>query len=97
MREISLHILDLVENAVRAQSTAILINIITHKKNDLLEISIEDNGPGFNIAEQKAFDPFYTTKDGKRTGLGLSLFREAAQRAGGEPQSAVRCIWAGRR
>ena len=84
MRELSLHILDLVENSIRAQATAILISITVDKKKDSLEISIEDNGPGFDIAEEKAFDPFYTTKDGKKTGLGLSLFREAAQRAGGD-------------
>ncbi len=29
-------------------------------------------------------DPFYTTKAGKKTGLGLSLFRQAAEAAGGE-------------
>ena len=83
MRELSLHILDLVENSVRAGASAILIGITTDSKNDMLEISVEDNGPGFAVPPEKAFDPFYTTKEGKKTGLGLSLFREAAQRAGG--------------
>ena len=83
MRELSLHILDLVENSVRAGASAILISIAVDSKKDVLEISVEDNGPGFEVPPEKAFDPFYTTKEGKKTGLGLSLFREAAQRAGG--------------
>jgi hypothetical protein len=83
MRELSLHILDLVENSIRAQATAVLISITVDQKRDVLEIGIEDNGPGFGVRQETAFDPFYTTKDGKKTGLGLSLFREAAQRAGG--------------
>jgi hypothetical protein len=94
MRELSLHILDLVENAIRAGASAVLISITVDSKKDLLELSIEDNGPGFEVTSDKAFDPFYTTKNGKRTGLGLSLFREAAQRSGGDA-TVARSIYLG--
>ena len=76
MRELSLHILDLVENSVRAGASVIFIGITVDSVRDLLEISVEDNGPGFGVPVEMAFDPFYTTKEGKKTGLGLSLFRE---------------------
>jgi hypothetical protein len=94
MRELSLHILDLVENSIRAGASAVLISITVDSGKDVLEISVEDNGPGFEVPEGKAFDPFYTTKDGKKTGLGLSLFRDAAQRADGDA-SIGRSIYLG--
>jgi hypothetical protein len=84
MRELSLHILDLIENSVRAGASAVFIGIMADSKKDILQIRIEDNGPGFDVAPEKAFDPFYTTKQGKKMGLGLSLFRSTAQRTGGD-------------
>jgi len=41
---------------------------------------IEDNGTGLKVSPEAALNPFYTTKTGKRTGLGLSLFRAAAEK-----------------
>jgi hypothetical protein len=84
MRELSLHILDLVENSVRAGASAISISITADSEKDIMQIDVEDNGPGFDVPAQKAFDPFYTTKEGKKLGLGLSLFSQAAQRAAGQ-------------
>jgi len=42
-------------------------------------VSVEDNGRGLAVSAEAALDPFYTTKQGKRTGLGLSLFQAAAE------------------
>lgn len=81
--ELSLHILDLIENSVRADATVIRVTIAEDPAEDRLEISVEDNGSGLNVTPEEALDPFYTTKSGKRTGLGLSLFRLAAEQAGG--------------
>ena len=50
---------------------------------DLLAITVEDDGPGLAVDPAQALDPFYTTKEGKRTGLGLSLFRQQVEMAGG--------------
>ncbi len=83
MRELSLHILDLIENSIRAQASVISVSVEADAKRDTLRIAIEDNGTGLKVTPEEALDPFYTTKSGKRTGLGLSLFREAAERAGG--------------
>ena len=83
MRALSLHILDLVENSIRAQATTIVIRIVADPAADLLRIEIEDDGTGLKVTPEQALDPFYTTKGGKRTGLGLSLFRAAAEAAGG--------------
>lgn len=84
MQDLSLHILDIAENAIRAGSDRITIEIVEDEKNDKLVVSIEDNGKGMNEETiKKAMDPFFTTKNGKRFGLGLSLLAQAAQQADG--------------
>jgi hypothetical protein len=81
---LSLHILDLIENSIRARASVIIVTISEDPGSDILEITVEDNGPGLSVPPEKALDPFYTTKKGKKTGLGLSLFQSAAERAGGQ-------------
>ena len=83
MRDLSLHILDLIENSIRAEASVISVTIAEDPAADSLAIVVEDNGPGLSVPPEKAADPFYTTKSGKRTGLGLSLLRGAAERAEG--------------
>jgi hypothetical protein len=75
LREISLHILDLIENALRAGATVIAVFVEEEPEKDVLCISVEDNGPGLDVAAETASDPFFTTKEGKKTGLGLSLLK----------------------
>ena len=84
MRDLSLHILDLIENSLRAEASVISVSVLEYPDEDTLEITVEDNGPGLDVPYEVATDPFYTTKNGKRTGLGLSLFRAAAERANGK-------------
>ncbi len=83
MRELSLHVLDLVENSVRAGAGVVAVAVEEQPDRDLLAISVEDDGPGLAVEPEQALDPFYTTKEGKRTGLGLSLFRQQVELAGG--------------
>ncbi len=83
MRELSLHVLDLVENSLRAGAGVVEVGVEEQPDRDLLVITVEDDGPGLAVAPEQALDPFYTTKEGKRTGLGLSLFRQQVQMAGG--------------
>jgi hypothetical protein len=83
MRDISLHLLDLMENSVRAEATLIGLRIELDRTNDMMRIVIEDDGHGLEIPPEEAMDPFRTTKSGQRTGLGLSLFKAAAERAEG--------------
>jgi len=83
MREIALHIMDLIENSIRAQASVIAVVLEVDPGRDRLRVIVEDNGTGLKVSPQEALDPFYTTKRGKRTGLGLSLFKAAAEAAGG--------------
>lgn len=84
MRELSLHIIDLVENSIAAGATRVSIRIVQDHAGDLLRLSVEDNGSGLSVDRDTAVDPFYTTKQDKRTGLGLSLLHAAAEQSGGE-------------
>ena len=84
MEDLSLHILDIVENSVAASANKIEIRISEDKKKDLLSVEVTDNGIGMDKETQKkSIDPFYTTKTVRRFGFGLSLLREAAKAANG--------------
>ncbi len=83
MRELALHILDLVENSLRAGAGVIEVTVDEQPAQDALLISVEDDGPGLAVPPEDAVDPFYTSKEGKKTGLGLSLLKFRAEQAGG--------------
>jgi anti-sigma regulatory factor (Ser/Thr protein kinase) len=85
VRELSLHVMDIVENGVAAGATLIEIGIVEHRKGNRFGMTIKDNGRG--IPEDmldRVIDPFYTTRTTRRVGLGLSLLREAARRCDGD-------------
>ncbi|MCX6564698.1 MAG: ATP-binding protein [Candidatus Aminicenantes bacterium] len=83
MEDLSLHILDIVENAVAADATRITVTINENERRNLLTVRISDNGRGMSKKDaRRALDPFFTTK-GKRTGLGLPLLAQAAEHCGG--------------
>jgi signal transduction histidine kinase len=84
MYDLSLHLLDIIENSIAADATRIDILIIEQSKADKLIIEIRDNGRGMDREiQEKVLDPFFTTKSQKKTGLGLSLFAQAAKESGG--------------
>ncbi|MBN2323709.1 MAG: HAMP domain-containing histidine kinase [Spirochaetes bacterium] len=83
MRELSLHILDLVENAVKAGASVVTVSVFQIRGLGLLEVAVEDNGKGLEVPQDVATDPFYTTSTLKKTGLGLSLFKGGVERSGG--------------
>lgn len=84
MEDLSLHILDIVENSVAAKADTIEIRISEDKKKDSLSIEVIDNGEGMDEdTVKKALDPFYTTRTVRRFGFGLPLLSEAAKAANG--------------
>lgn len=85
MEDLSLHVLDIAENAVAAGARMVDIRIAEDEQADLLTIEIEDDGKGMDVETlRRATDPFFTTKEGKKVGLGLSLLSEAARESEGE-------------
>ncbi len=84
MQDLSLHILDIAENATKAGATLIEIDVSENISKDLLQISITDNGRGMDAEMlEGATDPFVTTRTTRRVGLGLPLLEQAAKETGG--------------
>ncbi|MDZ7303536.1 MAG: ATP-binding protein [candidate division KSB1 bacterium] len=84
MQDLSLHILDIVENSICAGAKNIEISVTEDLKKDLLIIEITDDGKGMDKEfAEKALDPFVTTRTERKVGLGLSLFAEAARMSSG--------------
>jgi anti-sigma regulatory factor (Ser/Thr protein kinase) len=84
VEDLSLHILDIAENAVNAEAGRIEIALTRDVDNDLLILEIRDNGKGMNQETLKQVrDPFFTTKH-KKTGLGIPFLAQAAEQTGGK-------------
>jgi hypothetical protein len=83
VHDLSLHLLEMLENSVRAGATVVATGFTIDHARDLLELTVDDDGHGLTVSPEQALDPFYTTKSGKKTGLGLSLFKAEAEAAGG--------------
>lgn len=84
MKEISMHILDIVMNSVKAKATLIEINIEDSIKYNRLKIAIKDNGVGMSSEMTKhATDPFFTTRTTRKVGLGIPMLKEACERCNG--------------
>ncbi len=85
MREITLHLIDLAENSVSAGARTIKIGVCEDLKADRLTASIEDDGRGMDAETvKKVTDPFYTSRTTRKVGLGIPLFKEAAEECNGE-------------
>lgn len=85
MRELSLHILDIIQNSIAAEADLIKLNITEDHEADQLVIEIIDNGLGMDQATQEnVVDPFVTSRTTREVGLGLPLFKEAAEQCAGK-------------
>lgn len=84
MTELSLNLLDVAENGVRAGATLIRIGIDTDTEKDRLIMTISDNGCGMSEEQVRAVtDPFFTTRTTRKVGLGVPFFKMAAEITGG--------------
>jgi len=84
MREIALHLLDIAENSVAAGSRNIRMGVVEDLQNDLLNVSVKDDGRGMDAETAKrVLDPFYTTRTTRKVGLGIPLLKLAAEQSEG--------------
>ena len=82
MKEISLNILDIAENSVKAKAT--LTEILVSEEGDKLTLTIRDDGCGMDEQTVKSvIDPFYTTRKTRSVGLGIPLLKLACEQTGG--------------
>jgi hypothetical protein len=84
MTDLSLHILDIVQNSISAQANNIEININENVPENKYTIEIRDDGVGMDEEMLKnVTDPFFTTRTTRKVGVGLSLFQQNAEQTGG--------------
>jgi len=84
VHDLSLYLLEILENSLRAGATRVDVEICMDAASDRLSMRVDDDGRGLDAAPEQVLDPFYTTKPGKKTGLGLSLLKADAQAAAGD-------------
>jgi hypothetical protein len=84
MKDISFHILDIVQNSLHAGAEKIVIELVEKTKEGTLRLTITDNGSGMDqqMADHVT-DPFFTTSVTKKVGLGLPLLKQNAEQTGG--------------
>ena len=83
MKELSLNILDIAENSLKAGAE--LTEIILEEQGNMLTLTIRDNGCGMPPEMVASVtDPFCTTRTTRKVGLGLPLLKLAAEQTGGE-------------
>ena len=82
MKELSLNILDIAMNSVKAGAKNISISLT--EDDDALTVVIKDDGCGMTREQtEKLSDPFYTTRTTRNVGLGIPFYRLAAEQTGG--------------
>ncbi len=85
MEELSLHVLDLMENCLEAGASRIDLEIIEDSARNRLNIRVRDDGRGMDEETLKRMDdPFFTTRTTRHIGLGIPLFKAAARQCNGD-------------
>jgi anti-sigma regulatory factor (Ser/Thr protein kinase) len=85
MKEISLHILDIVQNSITAGAKNIKLELLDLELEDLVCIVVSDDGAGMSEEFlQKVTDPFTTSRTTRNVGLGIPLLKSAALMTGGD-------------
>ena len=84
MRELSLNIMDIAQNSVRAEAGITEISVMENTEAKTLTIEIEDDGKGMTAEQvENVTNPFFTTRTTRKVGLGVPLFKMAAEQTGG--------------
>ncbi|MEG2605423.1 MAG: ATP-binding protein [Clostridia bacterium] len=83
MRDLSMHVLDIAQNSIKAQATLVEIVFVINE-NRVLTLSVKDNGcgmsPDFLV---RVTDPFTTTRTTRKVGLGIPMLQQSAEMCGG--------------
>lgn len=84
MEDLSLHILDIAQNSVRAKADHIVVSITAEGRPSILKVVISDNGCGMEPdLLERVTDPFTTSRKTRQVGLGIPLLKQSAEMAGG--------------
>ncbi|MBC3516647.1 ATP-binding protein [Neobittarella massiliensis] len=85
MQELSLNILDIAQNSIKAGASLVQIEIEEDRAKDFMRIAVIDDGCGMDEETQRRVtDPFYTTRTTRKVGLGVPFFKMQSEMAGGQ-------------
>lgn len=83
MRDLSMHVLDIAQNSIKAGAQVVKITFDVDK-DAWLTITLEDDGCGMSQSFlEKVTDPFTTTRTTRKIGLGIPMFKQSAEMCGG--------------
>ena len=83
MDELSLYVLDITMNSVRAGADKISIELL--EDGEWLTLVVSDNGHGMTKEQLKRLDsPFFTTRKTRKVGFGIPFLKMLAEMTGGE-------------
>lgn len=84
MKDLSMHIMDILQNSTRAKATEVTLEVIEDPAADTLTLRFIDNGCGMDAETvQKVINPFFTTRTTRKVGLGLPLLKQNTEQTGG--------------
>ena len=84
MNDLSMHILDIIQNSLSAGASVIELDVCEDVEHNLLTIAIKDNGKGMTPEQvARVTDPFFTSRTTRKVGMGLPLYRQSAEQSGG--------------
>jgi signal transduction histidine kinase len=85
IEDLCFHIVDVVQNSVSAGADRVEIQIEVSRREDRIRLQVDDNGVGMDAKTvERVQDPFFTTKSGKKVGLGIPLMKETALHCDGD-------------
>lgn len=85
MKDLSLHLLDIIRNSTAASARNIKVQITAYTSEDKLTIIIEDDGTGMdNELLERVTNPFTTTRTTRKIGMGIPLLKASAEMSSGE-------------
>ncbi len=84
MKDLSMHIMDILQNSTRAKATEITLEVLIDSGADTLTLVFKDNGCGMSEETvRKVINPFFTTRTTRKVGLGLPLLKQNSEMTGG--------------
>lgn len=84
MKDIALHILDIAQNSIAAGANLIEISVDEAIEQNMIGITIKDNGKGMTAEMlQQVTDPYVTSRKTRKVGMGLPLLKHSAEQCGG--------------
>jgi len=84
LQDIAMYILDIGNNSIRAKASFVEISFVESSQLDSCTLKIDDDGCGMSAKQlENVRNPFYTTRNTRKVGLGMSFLDQLASQCNG--------------